>query len=86
MSDVLYENGLVLSVSMLPPGPRPMGQPHGIYYTVRPGETLERIAARFHIPLRALVAINPQLRHNHFLWPGQVIAVPTPLTLPNYRR
>lgn len=43
-------------------------------YTVRPGESLYRIATRFQIPLNAILAANPTLGST--LYPGTVLRIP----------
>jgi len=45
-------------------------------YVVQPGDTLLRIAKRFDVNAASLLAINPQLRAESYLTPGQLLAVP----------
>jgi LysM repeat protein len=42
-------------------------------YVVQRGDTMSRIAARFGLSLRSLVAANPELPNPHEILPGQVI-------------
>ncbi|MBU5425249.1 LysM peptidoglycan-binding domain-containing protein [Tissierella pigra] len=57
----------------------PMGSPvppcNGVYYTVRPGDTLYSIAMMFNVSLQALMAANPGVDPNN-LQVGQLICVP----------
>ena len=51
--------------------------PHVITYTVRPGDTLSRIASRFGISLDSLRWSNPEIEHNpDDIYPGQVLHIP----------
>ncbi len=63
------------------PNPTPCGPPPDwVPYTVQPGETLYRLAARFQVPLDQLMHANcltsPALR------PGQRLYVPSPAPVP----
>lgn len=46
-----------------------------IYYTVRPGDTVYRLAARFNVPVNAILAANPGL-YPYNLLVGQQIMIP----------
>lgn len=50
-------------------------------YTVRPGDTLYKIAAQFNVPIDAIMAINPGL-YPYDLLIGQVIMIPTEYARP----
>jgi len=50
--------------------------PNTFEYTVRPGDSLFRIAQRFGISLNALIAANPQIPNPNKIFPGQIICVP----------
>ncbi len=58
---------------------------NGVYYAVRPGDTLYSIAAMFNIPLSTLIAANPGVDPNN-LQIGQLICIPRveppPVTCP----
>ena len=45
-------------------------------YTVRSGDTMYAIARRFELPLRALIAANPQIQNPDRIYPGQVLQLP----------
>ncbi|WP_126428482.1 LysM peptidoglycan-binding domain-containing protein [Brevibacillus marinus] len=45
-------------------------------YTIQPGDTLYRIAARFGVTVRDLLAANPHITQPDLLYPGQVIDIP----------
>lgn len=49
--------------------------PGGIFYTIRPGDTLFLIATRFDVSLGALQSANPGLNPNRLI-PGQRICIP----------
>lgn len=51
-------------------------------YTIQPGDTLFRIAARFGITVRDLLAANPQITRPDLLYPGQVIDIPISVMQP----
>lgn len=65
--------GLQPSEITLPPPP---ACPHGVIYTVRPGDTLFLIARRFEMRLDRLVAANPQITDPDVIYPGQKICIP----------
>lgn len=44
-------------------------------YTVRPGDNLSKIAQRYGVPIRNLIAANPQLRLDG-VQPGQGLSIP----------
>lgn len=46
-------------------------------YTVVRGDALYKIADRYGVELRALIAANPQIENPDLIYPGQVISVPT---------
>lgn len=46
------------------------------YYTIKKGDTLYNIASRYNISVRDLALLNG-LKENEYLYPGQVILVPT---------
>ncbi|MBE3555458.1 MAG: SafA/ExsA family spore coat assembly protein [Firmicutes bacterium] len=68
--DLIYP-GQVLLI----PFPQPSGC-SGYLYRVRSGDTLYKIAKRFGIPLRRLIAANPQIKDPDKIYPGQKICVP----------
>lgn len=47
--------------------------------TVRKGDTLTAIAARNKVPLKDLVAANPQIKDPNKIFPGQGIMLPKPV-------
>jgi LysM repeat protein len=51
-------------------------QPGGSTYVVQPGDTLGGIAMFYGIPLRTLLAANPQIWDPSLIYPGQVIYLP----------
>lgn len=54
---------------------------HG--YTVKRGDTLSKIAGAFRIPLRELIAANPQIRDPNRIFPGDVVKLPSPDVVPS---
>lgn len=60
-----------------PPAPTPTPtRPAGVtYYTVKPGDTLGVIAARYHIDLHYLARVNGIVNINH-IYVGQVLVIP----------
>ncbi|MCL6613692.1 MAG: LysM peptidoglycan-binding domain-containing protein [Firmicutes bacterium] len=79
-ANLLYP-GQIVRVPALPP---PGGCPRGSFYTVRPGESLFAIAARFGLSLQALLAANPQVADSNEIHAGQTICIPAvpPVVLP----
>lgn len=55
----------------------------GFTYTVRQGDTLSAIAARYNVSLQALINANPQISNPHWIYPGQRINIPSGGTDPN---
>lgn len=47
-----------------------------VMYSIRPGDTLARIATAHEISLGLLLAFNPQIDNPNLIFPGQVILVP----------
>ncbi len=63
-------------VICIPRGGTPQPPPcNGLFYVVRPGDTLFSIAAMFNIPLATLMAANPGVDPNN-LMVGQLICIP----------
>ncbi len=54
----------------------PVRCPDGFLYTVRPGDTLFQLSARFEVSLQALIDANPQLEDPNRLTVGQVLCIP----------
>ncbi|ACL69027.1 LysM peptidoglycan-binding domain-containing protein [Halothermothrix orenii] len=55
-------------------GSRPPCQ--GILYTVKPGDTLSKIARRYNLTVRDIVSANPQISDPDKITVGQVICIP----------
>ncbi len=53
-------------------------------YTVKKGDTLAEIAARFGTTVNVIVKANPQIKDPNQITPGQTITVPTPSGGRNY--
>lgn len=51
-------------------------------YTVSPGDTMYRLAQMFRTRLEALVVNNPHIPDPNFLLPGDVLCVPSQITIP----
>lgn len=47
----------------------------GQTYTVQPGDTLSGVARRYGVGLKALLALNPQIRHPDRIYVGQVLCL-----------
>lgn len=63
------------------PAPRPT---YGNTYTVKWGDTLGKIAARAGISLGSLIAANPQIANPSLIYAGQVIYLPSGVTVSPY--
>jgi LysM repeat protein len=46
-------------------------------YTIKPSDTLSKIAARHKVPLDMLLAVNPKIKNANLIYVGQVILIPT---------
>lgn len=53
-----------------------------VMYSIRPGDSLSRIAGFHGISLKLLLALNPQIDNPNLIHPGQVILVPEHSTSP----
>ena len=51
-------------------------------YTVVPGDTMFKIAARYNISVVALAAANPHISNANLIYPGDILCVPGPAELP----
>ncbi|SDK08189.1 LysM peptidoglycan-binding domain-containing protein [Natronincola ferrireducens] len=74
-----------MSPMMNPQVPEPPPCPDGTIYTIRPGDTMFRIANRYDISLTQLIAANPQITNPNIIFVGQRICIPkvvTPLPPP----
>ncbi|ADU50728.1 Peptidoglycan-binding lysin domain [Thermaerobacter marianensis DSM 12885] len=54
----------------------PPGCPGGHLVVVQPGDSLHAIGQRFHVPVEAMIAANPQLADPDVIQPGQIVCVP----------
>jgi LysM repeat protein len=52
--------------------------PTALTYTVKPGDTLIKIANHFKVTQQALLAANPKLKNANVITIGQVLVIPTP--------
>jgi LysM repeat protein len=52
-----------------------------IYYTVRRGDTLARLAQRYGTTVAAIVRANPSIRNPNFIYPGQRLVIPLPVNV-----
>lgn len=62
-----------------PPAPRPRPHPPAPkprWYTVRRGDTMSGIAARFHVTLHALERVNPQVKNPNMIRAGERLRLP----------
>mgnify|MGYP001165762551 CR=1 FL=1 len=51
-------------------------------YTVKPGDTLSGVAARFRVPLPRIVRYNPSITSVHRIYGGQQLVVPVEFPVP----
>ena len=51
-------------------------------YTIKKGDTLGRIAERYHVPLSVLLAMNPVITNPDHIFVGQVLILPNMQDLP----
>lgn len=71
--------GPVLTPPPTPP-PAPVVPVDPTTYTIRPGDTLSAVAAKFGFSLDALLAANPDISNPNLVYIGQVINFPGPDT------
>jgi LysM repeat protein len=71
----LNPNNLQIGQVICIPRSTPVPPCDGLYYTVRPGDTLFSIAQMFNIPLATLIAANPGVDPNN-LMVGQLLCIP----------
>lgn len=46
-------------------------------YTVRPGDTMWKIAVRYEVGISEIIAQNPQIKNPNLIYPGQKINIPS---------
>lgn len=56
--------------------PKPPRHCSGQFYTVRPSDTLTRIAKRFGVTVQDILAANPQITNPEIIFINQVICIP----------
>ncbi len=64
--------GVFMSVSMLA-----ISASAAITHTVVSGESMWKIAVKYQVGLREIVAANPQISNPSLIYPGQVLTIPT---------
>lgn len=75
-------NGAPVNQPILPTLPEPPACPNGTVYTVRPGDTMFRIANQYNISLQQLLQANPQVMNPNIIYVGQRLCVPAKITPP----
>lgn len=55
-------------------------------YTVQPGDTLSKIAAKYNISVSKLRASNPQIKNTSSIKPGQKLTIPSQDTISDYEK
>lgn len=63
----------------IPLPPSPLELPPAEYldeYVVRQGDTLWKLSKAWNVPLKALIAVNPQLRNPNVLLDGEIVYIP----------
>ncbi len=60
--------------------PEPPACPNGTIYTVRPGDTMFRIANQYNVSLQQLIRANPQVANPNVIYVGQRLCVPAEIT------
>lgn len=69
----------IRSLQQFPPPPPCNG---GTIYTVRPGDTMFRIANQYGLSLQSVINANPQVTNPNILFPGQQLCIPAIVTPP----
>lgn len=49
-------------------------------YTVQPGDTMWKIASRYHVGISEIISSNPQVKNPALIYPGQKLTIPTVTT------
>lgn len=87
VDDILYANpgidpynlqiGQVICIPKKTPHPGPGPEPHcsGVYYRVKPGDTLYLLSQKFCVSVQELMKANPGIDPN-YLMVGQVLCIP----------
>jgi len=63
----------------IPIAPSPLEIPPAEYldeYVVKQGDTLWKLSKAWNVPLKALIAVNPQLRNPNVLLDGEIVYIP----------
>lgn len=71
LNTMTIQPGMVLTI----PGGQPVTLPATGYieYVVQSGDSIYRIANRFRLNYRNIIAQNPQIPNPDVLWPGQIL-------------
>lgn len=67
--------GQVICIPQGMPHPEPPPCPNGVYYKVKPGDTLYTIAQSFNVTVQAILMANPGIDPNN-LQVGQILCIP----------
>jgi LysM repeat protein len=74
----------VLAACLAVPRPAAAAGPCGSTYIVQRGDWLVKIAARCGVTLSALYSANPGLIYQRYIYPGQVLNIPSGQVVPPY--
>ena len=47
-----------------------------VQHTVVKGDTMWKLAVRYHVGLSEMIAANPQIRDPHWIYPGDILTIP----------
>lgn len=80
-NELIAANPILQTVPMYPgmmltiPGRPPVALPANGYleYVVQPGDSFFKIANKFRLNYRNVVAQNPQIPNSDVLWPGEIV-------------
>ena len=70
-----FTDGVLLSNTTPLPSPETPTQDNTIIYTVKPGDTLSKIAREYGTTVNEIVSLNPSIKNPNLIYPGEQFTI-----------